>query len=295
MTDHKKYYPSKILLFGEYTIIDGSNALAIPFKRFKSRWNFDTQKDNNEFVPFIEYLMNIDWKKYNTFFNQEKLFTDLKRGLYFDSNIPVGYGAGSSGSITAALFDSYFKKNDLNIYQIKNILSLIEGFFHGVSSGIDPMVSYLNKALKLIDKKEFELIDKVDVKFNNYNFYLLDTKVKRETKIYVDIYNNKIKTKEFKEKTLPKMIFLNNNIISSFLISDEKICFSLLNEISSLQYKHFKKMIIPSIEKLWIESLGSEDFSIKLCGAGGGGFYLLMIKKEFETNLLFNNLELIKI
>ena len=119
--------------------------------------------------------------------------------------------------------------------------------------------------------------------------------MKRETKKYVDIYNNEIKTKEFKDKILPKMISLNNNIISSFLIMDEKSSFSMFRKISFLQFKYFKKMIIPSIEELWIESLGSEDFSMKLCGAGGGGFYLLMIKNGFETNTLFKDLELIKI
>ena len=295
MNYYKKYYPSKILLFGEYTIIDGSNALAIPFKKFKSKWNFDINKDNSEFSPFLEYLQKINWKQYNTFLDIEKLSADLKRGLYFDSNIPIGYGAGSSGSFSAAIFNLYFKNNDLSIYQIKTILSLIEGFFHGVSSGIDPLVSYLNKALKLIGKKEFELIDKIDVEFENYSFYLLDTRVKRETKKYVDIYNNEIKTVEFIEKTLPEMISLNNDIISSFLISGEKKSFSLLNEISNLQYYYFKKMIIPSVEELWKKSLKSKEFSIKLCGAGGGGFYLLMIRNGFETNSLFNNFELIKI
>jgi len=291
----KKYYLSKILLFGEYTIIDGSGALAVPFDKFKSNWDFDIQKDKSEFEPFIKYLMNIDWKKDNTYFYIDKLKQDLKKGLFFSSNIPVGYGAGSSGSITAAIFDRYFDKENLNIYQIKNILSLIEGFFHGVSSGIDPVVSYFNKGIKLIDKNNFELIDSPIIEFEDYGWYLLDTKIKRITKKYVDCYNYEIKTKSFVDKILPEMIFLNNEVITSFLTKDEKTTFSILKEISFLQHKYFKKMIIKPVEKLWERSLKAKDFSIKLCGAGGGGFYLLMIKKGSETNDIFKKFDLIKI
>ncbi len=292
---YKKYYPSKILLFGEYTIIDGSNALAIPFEKFVGQWNFNKHKKNNEFEPFVKYLKNIDWKENNTVFFEDKLRKDLEKGLFFDSNIPVGYGAGSSGSLSAAIFDKYFEKNNFNIKKIKTILSLIEGFFHGVSSGIDPMVSYFNKGIKLINKNKFELISNFNIEFKEYNFYLLDTKIKRETIKYVNIYNNMIKTKKFTDKILPKMILLNNKIITAFLLQDEKTTNLILNEISRLQYKYFGEMIIEPLVKLWEESLKTKDISMKLCGAGGGGFYLIMIKKGIKIKDFFEKIDLIKI
>ncbi len=291
----RKYYPSKILLFGEYTIIDGSAALAVPFDKFKSKWNYNPKKINSIFKPFVQYLVNIDWEKNNTVFYIDKLKDDIEKGLYFDSNIPVGYGAGSSGSLSAALFDKYFENNNLNIRQLKNVLSLIEGFFHGVSSGMDPLVSYLNQGIKTLDKNKFEIIKNIDFELDNFVFYLLDSNKARNTKKYVDIYHREIKSKASKDKILLKMITLNDKIISAFLSKDELSVFSGFSQLSKLQYQYFGKMIIPTLQNIWKKSLNSTDFSIKLCGAGGGGFYLLLAKKDVDIKIHFENFELIQL
>ena len=290
-----KYYPSKLLLFGEYAVIDGSTALAMPFEKFKSKWSFNHKRINKEFTPFIEYLRNIDWNKYSEIFQFDKLKNDIDSGLYFESNIPVGYGAGSSGSLTAAIYDNYFEKNDDDIKKIRDTLSLIEGYFHGISSGIDPLVSFLNKSIKIINKDDFEIIKDANFKLESFNLYLLDSNIKRETKKYVNIYNKEIKTENFISENLNLLISLNNKIISSFLIKDENMTFSLWKEISLLQYHFFKKMIIPSLTNLWKQSIQSDDFSIKLCGAGGGGFYLIIAKNGFNIKSFFNDFKLIKI
>ena len=44
--------------------------------------------------------------------------------------------------------------------------------------------------------------------------------------------------------------------------------------ISKIEWDLYKPMITKEIKSLWKESLNSEKFSIKLCGAGGGGAYL---------------------
>ncbi|NJL74492.1 MAG: hypothetical protein HC892_05065 [Saprospiraceae bacterium] len=31
----------------------------------------------------------------------------IEAGLYFESSIPIGYGVGSSGALTAALYDTF--------------------------------------------------------------------------------------------------------------------------------------------------------------------------------------------
>ena len=44
----KKYY-SKLLLFGEYTIIKGSAGLALPYRAYAGHWTFDkTPNTSNE-------------------------------------------------------------------------------------------------------------------------------------------------------------------------------------------------------------------------------------------------------
>ena len=64
-----------------------------------------------------------------------KLDSDIENGLYFESTIPESYGLGSSGAVVAAIYESYKQEVgvDLEINDLKLILSNIESFFHGQS------------------------------------------------------------------------------------------------------------------------------------------------------------------
>ena len=89
-------FNSKILLFGEYTVLYDSDALLVPFPRFSGKlefWNDSNtpnpfnqkwQKVLNEFVSYLKGL--------KTFSSEgiSQLENDLQNGLYFNSNIPVG-------------------------------------------------------------------------------------------------------------------------------------------------------------------------------------------------------------
>ena len=104
-----KYFYSKILLFGEYGIIKNSSGLSIPFKKFNGtlklndKLNAKVEASNLEIQKFFEYI------KANTNdlgrFNLQSLKEDISNGLYFDSDIPKGFGVGSSGALVAAIYD----------------------------------------------------------------------------------------------------------------------------------------------------------------------------------------------
>ena len=55
-----KSFKAKILLFGEYTIINGSHALAIPIPQFKGKWAYTKDKQINilrsDLGKFADYL-----------------------------------------------------------------------------------------------------------------------------------------------------------------------------------------------------------------------------------------------
>ena len=76
----------------------------------------------------------------------------MKDGLYFDSSIPQGYGVGSSGALVAAIYDKYASDKITvlenltrdKLLKLKSIFSMMESFFHGKSSGLDPLNSYLS-------------------------------------------------------------------------------------------------------------------------------------------------------
>ena len=67
--------------------------------------NETTRSSNHSLCEYTKYLaglsedlLRLDW---------EALKADLDRKLYFDSNIPQGYGVGSSGALVAAFYDRY--------------------------------------------------------------------------------------------------------------------------------------------------------------------------------------------
>ena len=48
----------------------------------------------------------------------------------------------------------------------------------------------------------------------------------------------------------------------------------LTHEISYFQWQYFQPMIPDTIKTLWLDGLSSDWFKLKLCGAGGGGFFM---------------------
>ena len=148
---------SKILLFGEYGIIKDSKGLSIPYNFYNGALKIDkhhtisTQKSNASLKRFVGYLENIQMENPSLVsFDMEKLKTDVENGLYFDSSIPQGYGVGSSGALVAAVYDKY-ATNKITVLEnltrekmltLKTIFAEMESFFHGKSSGLDPLNSY---------------------------------------------------------------------------------------------------------------------------------------------------------
>jgi mevalonate kinase len=47
-----------------------------------------------------------------------------------------------------------------------------------------------------------------------------------------------------------------------------------MEALSHLQFASFEEMIPPNIRAIWAHGLETREFALKLCGAGGGGFFL---------------------
>ena len=135
---------SKILLFGEYGIIEDSKGLSIPYNFFNGALKFskvetkDSKKSNKILLKFHKYLSGI----HDLDLDLNKFEKDLSKGIFFDSSIPQGYGVGSSGAIVAAVYDKYAKgkikiSENLNRKKWMKFFSKMESFFHG-KLGLDP-------------------------------------------------------------------------------------------------------------------------------------------------------------
>ena len=140
---HKPFFPSKILVFGEYSVLCGSQALALPLAQFGGQWRFSNNLKKQYDLPQLAHYIAQQALPIDT----AALTEALAQGLYFESNIPRGYGAGSSGALVAAIFECFGTEKMVNLTDIKRTLGLIEAYYHGASSGFDPLGSFVKQAI----------------------------------------------------------------------------------------------------------------------------------------------------
>lgn len=264
-----KTFPAKILLFGEYTILNGSKALALPYKVFEGKWSFDTV-DSEARDDSRKSLQNFLLNSGVTSINMEKLKSDLKEGMWFDSTIPHGYGLGSSGAVIAALYDRYGDPRN-ETQNDKAELARLEDFFHGSSSGLDPLVSHIQRPLLIHNFDNVEVLDKTP---DLSGFFLINTGRPRQTGPLVNIYQEKMKDPEFKQGCADILSKEVNFAINAVLDHDPEKLFHHLWHISKFQWDFFPEMIPTKERGLWTRGLETGDYVLKLCGAGGGGCIL---------------------
>ncbi|MEM9849977.1 MAG: mevalonate kinase, partial [Bacteroidota bacterium] len=148
-------YPAKLILFGEYTVLLGGRALAMPLQQFKAYWDRSVLETDTRISGFFEYLLTNDSLK--DLFDAAKMKSDLGAGLVFQSDIPLGYGLGSSGALCAATYDTYALTKSTDLHLLKKQLADMEAHFHGASSGTDPLICYLNQTL-LLEKNNIKVL-----------------------------------------------------------------------------------------------------------------------------------------
>jgi len=275
-------FNSKFLLFGEYGLMYNAMALSVPFPKYSGFLDFDPDhlhlESTAEIRKFYEYLESDDsTQKLHFPLDLERLKKDLARGLFFNSNIPQQYGLGSSGALVAALFGKYaFPSNignNLSPEILKANFAVLESYFHGKSSGLDPLISYLNKPI-LIDSKKQILPVEFDIKQTGIAMALIDTHTTGATgplvKHFIDLFN----LPEFKLAFDNHFIPANNGCIESLLNDDKPSFFEHLEQLVRFQLYHFHRMIPVNFHRIISFAHCSKVF-IKLLGSGGGGFLLV--------------------
>jgi mevalonate kinase len=225
--------------------------------------------------------------------NTYNLLEDELIGLYFDSSIPTSYGVGSSGALVAAIYDRYFNPaptvqitDNQNLTQIKNELAQLESFFHGKSSGTDPLVSYLNAPV-LLNAPENHVEFKIP---STLKVFLIDTRRKSSTKDFIHLFDTKINSKP---QLLKKFIQKNNESINAFL-DNRPNCFDVLKDFSEFEHEFLPEMFYYTDSISLLLEKHKLNLAIKLCGSGGGGFLLGFAKievfKDIESDFSKNNI-----
>lgn len=284
---------SKILLFGEYGIIKDSKGLSIPYNFYNGALKMDGNtntialKSNANLKNYVSYLAEINADL--VVFDIEKLQADVANGMYFDSSIPQGYGVGSSGALVAAIYDKYaFDKITVlenltreKLLQLKAIFSEMESFFHGKSSGLDPLNSYLSIPILINSKDNIEATGIPSQKSDGKGaVFLLDSGIIGETAPMVSIFMENMKQEGFRKMLKDQFIKHTDACVDDFLQGDISSLFSNTKKLSKVVLNHFKPMIPKQFHELWKKGLESNDYYLKLCGSGGGG-YILGFTEDF--------------
>ncbi len=284
---------AKILLFGEYGIIKDSKGLAIPFNSYKGALKIsenlegEAKKSNENLRNYFNHLQQL--KSDLVSFDLENLKKDINKGLYFDSSIPQGYGVGSSGALIASIYDKYaINKITISegvtrdkLLKLKNIFSLLEAFFHGKSSGLDPLNSYLGLPILINSKDNLEPTGIPLQKEGKGAVFLLDSQQIGETEPMVNIFMNKMKNEGFRRMISEEFVIYTDACIENFLKGDVKLLFGNVKKLSKIVLQNFKPMIPDTFHKVWEKGIQTNDYYLKLCGSGGGG-YILGFTEDFE-------------
>ena len=288
---------SKILLFGEYGIIRDSKGLSIPYNFYNGALKSEEKetpealKSNGNLKRFVKYLTILQAEQPNLVtFDLVTLQNDVDNGMYFDSSIPQGYGVGSSGALVAAIYDKY-AQNKITVLenltkekllQLKTIFSQMESFFHGKSSGLDPLNSYLSIPILINSADSIEATGIPTQSLDGQGaVFLLDSGIVGETAPMVNIFMEKLKDQGFRTMLKSQFIKYTDACVEDFLGGDIKSLFSNTKKLSKVVLSHFKPMIPEQFHNIWQNGIDTNDYYLKLCGSGGGG-YILGFTKDLE-------------
>lgn len=272
-------YPSKILLLGEYTIIQNSAALAIPYIHYNSYWsdhplsrNFENTIEASFSKESLRKIV-LDLESLDSpLLDLKQLKKDLESELWLCTNSPMGYGLGSSGAVCAAIYDRYGLQKATDLQLLKQELASLEHSFHGKSSGIDPLIAYVKQPLWVHSDKSIHAVQLPKKKEGA--IFLIDTKLPRISTPLINFFVASCEQSDFNHSFVVPVSTAVDKAIRALIEGDFNTLMESIQLISELQLAYLPPMIPTVVEELWQKGLDSNDFYLKICGAGGGGFML---------------------
>lgn len=302
--ENRKYF-GKLLLFGEYSMIYGSEALLMPFYSASGEWSSIMNRpseygieSNKKLFEFYKYLHANDAFR---ILDLRRFEMELNAGLYFYSNIPSGYGIGSSGALVAAIYERFRLIEINDITRLQSLFAKMESYFHGSSSGIDPMQSYYGKPFVLSQKQtengkqsSLRLLDD-DFISENVHIFLIDTKIKSKTAPLVEHFKEMRKNDNYLEHFNNEYVPVVNDCINLMIQKNDRGFFEKIGVLSDLQIDMLGHCIPDSMKELFKAKMSDNHFQVKICGSGGGGYILGFSDDREKTEDYFkeNKLQLI--
>jgi mevalonate kinase len=302
-----KEFTGKILLFGEYTIILGSKALVLPFRKFSGMLEMPEKEEepvesgkqpgqthalrsNDDLLGLLQYLEKLQAAgNLPDEFDIGRFMEQVIGGLFFHSSIPEAYGAGSSGALVAAIYDEFgsgsSRIGSQDFTRLRRILGQIESYYHGTSSGIDPLCCYLSKPILFDGDVAYPV--NVPASPHGTGFFLLDTGSPGMTGPMIEYFKSRLQEPGFLDMINDSMIPLIERNIDLMLETDSRLSANM-QRLSEMQYTSFRRMIPQAFLRIWQYGLQTGLFSLKLCGSGGGGYIIGYTSQWIEAMQYFN-------
>jgi mevalonate kinase len=257
------------LLLGEYTVLDGGPALAVPLPALQGCWEDCIGSPDPRLLAWLEWLQAMQSKgNLSCTLDLEDFGRFVRNGGFFRADIPTGFGLGSSGALVAALLRRWGITYPTDTHQLRDVLAQLESFFHGSSSGLDPLVSLTGQAVLIRDHHRIALHPSPQ-RFPG--LFIIDTGHARHTAPLVALYRELSKEPAFR-RALPDYLMAVSIATTAIINEDLPTLAPVFQQISAFQHTWFSPMILPGLQETWTDN----DYWLKLCGAGGGGFYLGM-------------------
>jgi mevalonate kinase len=295
-------FPAKLLLFGEYSILLASSAVSIPLNYFGASLKFIGDESGGSLAAAME--SNLQLKSMCThflanaavfegFLDLSRLSKDISEGLFLESTIPQRYGMGSSGALCAAVFEGYEKTGigrllpdgmD-DIVARRKRLSQMESFFHGRSSGFDPLVSFLKKPLLLDTAGAVRIVDYQSewMHENGLAMMLVDSGQPAGTGPLVADFLAHYAPEGKITKAGTTYVNMVNSAVEWLREGDVVALYDEITRLSRFQLTNFHHLVPEALRPVWAEGLQTGMFALKLCGSGGGGFLLCFTRSNEMT------------
>ncbi len=90
-----------------------------------------------------------------------------------------------------------------------------------------------------------------------------------------------LKDQGFRKMLKTQFIKHTNACVENFLKGDIKSLFDNTKKLSKVVLDNFKPMIPEKFHELWKKGIETNDYYLKLCGSGGGG-YILGFTQDLE-------------
>ena len=295
--------PSKIILFGEHSVVYGYPAIVAAISRrsfcqiepridnnvkinlldFNSQKTYSLLELNQEFVEKESNYSSIVTIIQEIFKNKDISFSQ-KSGfsVKIKSDIPIAAGLGSSASIHVSLvnaLNNYFGLN-LSKIEISDVAFTGEKDVHGNPSGIDNTIASFGGLLYYQNRQFTPFSIKHPI-----TLIVTNTKIPRNTG---DMVSNVRKLYEKEKDNVEKMFQTIDKIV---IKGKEMLESSNINELGNLMNQNqeiLEKIGVSNdkINELVEIALKNGAIGSKLTGAGGGGCIISLIDENNEKKLL---------